>query len=151
MQRIRPLINSTCPFFSCLACYLSSVSLSQSDQAPFTKSWGSKSLSGLGWLSKLSPWSSAPVQVNCGLRTLNHLPALDTRKLLGLVGCGSSAGFQRLGCPTPPDALSCVYGLLTRKISAGGTDLLLLGTLVCVMMVLVLCGLSAGCCAGSTE
>jgi len=32
------------------------------DPAAITKSWGSKSLSGLGWLSKLSPWSSAPAQ-----------------------------------------------------------------------------------------
>ena len=28
-----------------------------------TKSWGTKSLSGLGWLSKLSPWSNEPVPV----------------------------------------------------------------------------------------
>ena len=29
-----------------------------------TKSWGTKSLSGLGWLSKLSPWSNDPVPVS---------------------------------------------------------------------------------------
>lgn len=29
-----------------------------------TKSWGTKSLSGLGWLSRLSPWSNDPTPVS---------------------------------------------------------------------------------------
>lgn len=37
-----------------------------------TKSWGTKSLSGLGWLSRLSPWSNDPTPVSSKKRILGE-------------------------------------------------------------------------------